>query len=266
MTHPAPPDDPPDEMFITDAVRAARRGFRTDVARLLGALGSGRLYVPLSRPVAGVEPGVEVQVGEELSLSPHLIQDEQSLLYLPVFTRPAWVEELGEQLGWRTDDGPLEYCALPGEILLEIALNVVDAERVMGLLIDPMRDSELMLQRHEVASIAQNRPIPLVGYVSQLPPDASEKPLISELDEPISKDVVRALEELLAAEDPAPQYVLKQTFNAERDLEPHLTLNLLGVGSVTAAGQLAARIGEVLEGRLPPPGYIDIVFDDPFIR
>jgi hypothetical protein len=54
---------------------------------------------------------------------------------------------------------------------------------------------------------------------------------------------------------------LVRTFNPERDLEPHLTLEL----AVTAEADrraLAERVIGAVGDRIPPPGYLDVVFDD----
>jgi hypothetical protein len=57
-------------------------------------------------------------------------------------------------------------------------------------------------------------------------------------------------------------YRLQQTFNAERDLEPHPTLFLELVDPTSVdVEELNRRLAETLEGKLPEPGYIDVLFD-----
>jgi hypothetical protein len=58
-----------------------------------------------------------------------------------------------------------------------------------------------------------------------------------------------------------PRYRLHRTFSPERDLEPHFTLNLIGSGDEPDPA-LIQELSEALEGKLPPPGYIDIVWND----
>jgi hypothetical protein len=259
--------DPPDaEGDATGAVRAARRGFRRDVAALIKAFQAAHLIVPLARRIDDVPIGVEQMVGEELSLSPHLLFDDDRLAFLPVFTRPNLLERATDRIGWETGDGPLEYCALQGPAVLELALALVDDERVGGVLLNPFDETELLLRRHELASIAQGRPVPLVGYVGDIPLGEDEQRLVAEMDGPPPLEILQAIEQVLGATEGAPTYALRRTFNAERDLEPHLTLNVLSGSAEPDRAAVADRLASVLDGLLPPPGYIDILFDDPTLR
>jgi hypothetical protein len=250
----------------TEAVRTASRGMRRDVAVLARALRGARLFVPLARSIEEVPVGIDQEVGDELSLSPHFLFDEEGVAFLPVFTRVELVERATNQARWTTGDGPLEYAALPGPVALELALATVDDESVEGLLVNPFDDTELILRRHEIASIAQGRPIPLVGYVSEIPFGDDEKRLVAEMEDPAPPEIVTAIEGVLndpKSGVPSPRYALSRTFNPERDLEPHLTLNVSGVAADVDRPELAGRLAAALEGLLPPPGYIDILFDEP---
>jgi hypothetical protein len=254
----APPGAPGD---LTEHLVRARRGLRSDVVPLAQALGDGRVLVPLQKPIPDVNVGVEVELQGDLTLSPHLLLDSDDLAYVVVFSRPELLEEMASHMGWQTAGGPLEFCALPGRVALDVALELVDGENVVGLLFDPMASSELMLQRHEIASLAQGRALPLVGYVAQIPPAPDEKTLVAELDEPPPPEMAAAIEAAVAGMEPPPVWRLTRTFNAERDLEPHWTLVLTG-GTPEELVPVADTIAAGLEGRLPPPGYIDILFDD----
>ena len=249
------------DVDATDAVAAARRGFKRDVAALVTALRNARLFVPLAKRVANVRLGAEQEVGEELSLSPHLLFDETRAGYVAVFTRPELVGRATEEVRWTTEDGPLEYCALPGPVVLDLAAALVDDERVHGLLLNPFHDTELLLRRHEVASIAQGRALPLVGYVAEIPLDPNESPLIAEMEGGPPEEVVRAIDGVLASA-PGSTFTLQRTFNAERDLEPHLTLTVSGEAAALNRAALGEKLAAALEGKLPPPGYIDILFED----
>jgi hypothetical protein len=246
----------------TAAVGAARRGFKRDVAALIAALRSARLLVPLAKRIANVPVGQEQEVGEELSLSPHLLFDDERRAFVTAFTENALVARATDEIGWTTDDGPLEYCALPGQVVLELALGLADDDRVGGLLLNPLDKTELMLRRHEVASIAQGRALPLVGYVGEIPFDPNEQRLIADLEGGAPEEVIRAIEAVLKTASLS-TYALKRTFNAERDLEPHLTLNVVGAGETTDRAAVAEKLSAALDGLLPEPGYIDILFDDP---
>jgi hypothetical protein len=256
-----------EDFDATAAVAAARRGFKRDVAALIRAVRGARLLVPLARRIEEIPLGVEQAVGDELSLSPHLLFGEDRIGFLPVFTRADLVVRATDRVGWTTGDGPLEYCVLPGPAAMDLGLAIVDDDRVRGLVLNPFDETELVLLRHEIGSIAQGKALPLVGYVADIPLAEDEERLVAEMDGPPPRDVVQAIEAVLDATEGTPRYTLHRTFNPERDLEPHLTLNVaLGSDRENDRAGLGARLARALDGRLPPPHYIDIVFDDPRLR
>lgn len=246
---------------LTAAVSTARRGLRSDVRVFVEALESGELFAPLAAKVEGAVYGEQMQVEDELKLTPHMLIDADGKLYCALFTRPEMIEPVEEQLGWTTDGQPLEYCAIPARAAFDMALQVMDDEDVLGLVINAMDETELILRRTEVASIAQNHPIPLVGYVEQIPDHGSEHTLLAEPADPPPPELVTALETTLAELPDIEGYTLQRTFNAERDLEPHLTLTLRTRGEVERE-TLATRVVAAIQDKLPPPGYIDVLFAD----
>jgi len=256
-----PPQAPEPPLDLTAAVIQARRGFRRDVAMLVESIPRGHLFVPLLRRVENVEVGVETKLGDELSLAPHLLFDEGRNAFLPVFTREEFVEAAITHVDLRTEGGELEYCTLPANVALEVALEVVDGSRVLGMLVNPFQETELVLRRHEIASIAQGKALPLVGYVSDIPLSEGEERLVAKLDGPPPRAIVDAIEAVLARREDPPKYGLHRTFNPERDLEPHFTLNLVSERQGPDP-KLADELGSALDGKLPPPGYIDIVWND----
>ena len=56
-------------------------------------------------------------------------------------------------------------------------------------------------------------------------------------------------------------YALLRTFNPERDLEPHPTLKLATKAEEHELQAIAGKMIDAIGKHLPPPGYIDIVFD-----
>lgn len=245
---------------LRSAVTHAQRGFRSDVARLLELLDASHLLVPLARPLRDVPVGEEIELGDELSIAPHLLLDEDERRFVCAFTDGDLAREVGDRFRWTTDGADLQVCALPGMAVLDVALALVDDERVHGLVLNPLDDSELMLRRPEIASLANRTAIPLVGYVEHLPLDAAEGTLVAEPDGPPPAEVVDALERVVAEVSAVVGYRFSQTFHPERDLEPHLTLHVTA-RSGADYDAIAERLVADLEGKLPPPGYVDIVFE-----
>jgi hypothetical protein len=250
-----------DARDLTAAVITARRGLRRDVAVLVDSLEAAELFVPLARPIQGVPYGEHVELEQELSMTPQMLVDGDQKVYAVLFTRAELLEAAGDQLGWTTGEGSLEYCALPARVALDMALEVVDGTNVVGLVINALDDSELFLQREELASVSAGKPIPLVGYVHEIPALDDERTLVAEAGDPPSAELIAAIERCVASDPDLKGYVLERTFNPERDVEPHATLRLRVQGAVDRQAITARLIAE-LEDKLPEPGYVDIVFDE----
>lgn len=248
---------------LTVALETARRGFRRDVQVLIDALDACESYVPLAHAVPDAPYGERVTLDAELTLGPHMLVDEEGKLYCVLFTRAELMSPVEESLGWTTDGQPLEYCALPARVAFDMALSVIDDSNVLGLVVNPMHDTELLLRRDELASILKSKAVPLVGYVSEIPQQSFEQTLIAEPGDPPPPELVEALDRCVAELPALREYSLSRTFNAERDLEPHLTLKLRTVGHEDDLAAIARHVVSAIEDKLPPPGYIDVVFDEP---
>jgi hypothetical protein len=256
-----PPDAPPElEPSLTHAVERARSGLRRDVALLLDALDGEELLVPISKTPPDVPDGEEVELKDELTLSPHLLPDSEGDPFVALFTHMEPLDPIVSALGWTTDGGDLKVCGLPARLGLEMALKVLDDQRVRGLVIDPGAPSELGLTRNELASLLAGRPIPLVAYVEHIPRDDSERTLVAESGEPFPPDLIAALEGWVNGVDAVTGYKLERTFNPDRDLEPHLTLTLQ-VNAEADRHDLFKGVTQAISGQLPPPGYLDVLFE-----
>jgi hypothetical protein len=246
---------------LTDLVQQARRGLRRDVAALEAGLDGAELYVPLRSHVAGAPEGEDVALDHELEIVPHLLRDESGRGFAVLFTDPELALGIAAELGWQTDGRELSVCSLPGRVACELTLGMCDEDSVHGLVIDPGQASELLLRRAELASIVAGTPVPLVGYLAELPPLDDEQVLLAEPSDPPPRPFVEALERVIAELAEVSFYRLERTFNPDRDLEPHLTLRLT-TPSAAPRRALAERVIGAVGELLPPPGYIDIVFDD----
>jgi hypothetical protein len=141
---------------------------------------------------------------------------------------------------------------------------LVDGKTVLGAVVNPSDECELLLQRHELGALCQGQALPLVGYVADIPHDPNEKVLVAELEHAPAKDFTDAIEFCIADHPGIVGYRVEQTFNAERDLEPHPTLTLeLDEKVNVERGKISSALFEVLEGKIPAPGYIDVMFSSP---
>ncbi|HLV21785.1 MAG TPA: enhanced serine sensitivity protein SseB C-terminal domain-containing protein [Polyangiaceae bacterium] len=247
---------------LTNAVLTARRGLRRDVQVLIDALEQGELLVPLAEPIPEAAHGERVELEGEMKIVPHVLLDPEGHVYCTAFTRGELIGPVADALSWTTASEELEYCVLPAPVALDMALQVIDEQVVLGLVLNPTAPSELLLRRSELASILQRTALPLVGYVREIPAQEDERTLIAEPADPPPPELVEAIAAVVEAAPEVTSFVLRRTFNAERDLEPHLTLSLRLADADADRQALTERITGVVEDKLPPPGYIDILFDD----
>jgi hypothetical protein len=255
------PDAPAElEPLLTRAVERARSGLRRDVAELLASLDGEQLLVPIAKSPPDVPEGEEIEIGEELTLCPHLIPDSEGEPFVGLFTHLSPLEPVVNALGWTTDGGELRVCGLPARVGLELALKVLEDQRVRGLVIDPGAPSELGLTRSELASLLAGRPVPLVAYVEHIPRDESERTQVAESGEPFPERLVSSLESWIGGAPAVSGYRLERTFNPDRDLEPHLTLTLR-VAEEADRRDLFRGVTQAIAGELPPPGYLDVLFE-----
>ena len=245
---------------LVNVVKQARRGFKRDVAALLDALEGADLLIPLAEPVAGATTGERTKVEGELRLTPHFLPTPDGPLFAALFTSAPLLDAIAAQLKWRTGGGELEFCSVPGGVALEMASGTLD-ENVRGVVIDAGADSELVLTADEVRRLVTGQAIPLVGYVAAIPDD-HERTLIAEPGAPPSVELTSALERCLGELPELAGYELLRTFNPERDLEPHPTLKLKTKPGSVDHQHLANHVFNAVGPHLPPPGYVDIVFED----
>lgn len=247
---------------LTPLIKTAQRGLRRDVQALLDQLPQGELFIPLARNIEGAPDGQRLEIDDgELKLVPHMLLDEEGHHYAALFSHPELMATMEQQLGWKTDDAELKFCTVPALFALDMALEVVDGEHVQGLVLNAGSDYELALRREELASLTHGKAIPLVGYVAALAPDEGEETLIAEGGEPPSPALSAAIENCLRELPAVEGYALLRTFNPERDLEPHPTLKLATSAAESELSNIARKVIDAIGEHLPPPGYIDIVFD-----
>jgi SseB protein N-terminal domain len=245
---------------LVEKVKLARRGFRRDVAALLEALEQGDLLIPLAEPMAGATTGERTKIEGELRLMPHFLPTPEGPQFAALFTSAPLLDAVAAQLGWRTGEGELEFCSVPGGVALEMASGTLD-ENVHGVVIDAGADSELVLTAAEVRQLVTGVAIPLVGYVAAIPDDHAST-LVAEPGTPPPAELTAALERCLGELPDLSGYELLRTFNPERDLEPHPTIKLKTKPGKVDHQHVAKHVFNAVSPHLPAPGYVDIVFDE----
>jgi len=181
---------------------------------------------------------------------------------VPLFSDADVLTTLGAHLDWKTDGDELQYCTLPARTALDLAQQLIDDEQVLGAVINAADDTELVLLRHELGAFTQGTAIPLVGYVQAIDVGPDEQVLVAQSDRPPNPALVAAIEGCLKQFDSVLGYELQQTFNPERDLEPHPSVTIRIASDVALdRDELSRRLFEAAEGKLGNPGYMDVMFD-----
>lgn len=254
-------ESPLEPVPLTRELVRARSGLRRDVEALMAAFDEAELLVPLAKDVPNAPEGERIELDGELTIVPHLLPDAEGQLFAALFTHSDPLEPIVPALEWTTGDEPLKVCAFPARIALDMALEVIDEERVLGLVIDAGAESELCLTRAELASILAGRALPLMAYVGNIPEEEKARTLLAEAGEPPPAELLQALASWAEKTPAALSHRLDRTFNPDRDLEPHLTLTLR-VAQGANRSELFSAVTQALEGKLPPPGYLDVLFEE----
>jgi hypothetical protein len=245
---------------LVACLKGARRGFRSDVGRLIQALSAGRLVIPLARDIEGVPEGEPFELTEETPICPFLLSDpEDDGLLFVLFSSPELFTEQAEA----EDQKELRYGVVPGVQALEMALEVLDAGHVKGLVIDPGQPSELFLTRSEVGNLVNKNPIPLLGYVAELAQGQEALTVVADAAAPPPPLFQAKVGQCLAELGGVAGHELLFCFNRERDLEPHWAVRVK-LEDVDADPQLiSTALFRAVEGVVPEPGYLDVVFELP---
>jgi hypothetical protein len=84
---------------------------------------------------------------------------------------------------------------------------------------------------------------------------------MAEPAEPPPVELVDALTKFQGQVDAVSALEVRRTFNPDRDREPHFTVNVRLKDDSVDRARLARRLVAAVEGKVPPPGYIDILFE-----
>jgi hypothetical protein len=253
----------PEGQDLGPALLAAGSGLRSDVQSLVTALSAAHVYIPLSEDLPDAPEGQQIELDGDLTFRPHMILGEDEAIFAVAYSDPEYVEPMQASLGWTTSEGELKFICVPADVALDLAQVTIDGEPVSGLVFNPGTDQELVLQRDEVASLAQGVAIPLVGYVAEPAPGEENSAQVVEGAEPPPAELIAALSRVQAEIRDLVGFSLQTTFDPERDREPHLSITLTVIGRHDLnRPALADAVMDEAAAHLPAPGYADILFRD----
>lgn len=252
-----------EKIDLTPFILQARRGLRRDVKALADALPRGLFFIPLAKKPDDVRSTGEEQavISTGSPIYAHTLSRPDTGAIADVFfTRKEFMTRFQDEFGWRTDGGPLEYNAMSAKILLELALQHLESGDSACLLVNPFHDSMLELQLNEVKALVKNEPIPLKRYVQELPVQEDERFIVGAPAIRPPKELVDIIHRYVLSHSDLTGYDLFQIFNADRDTETHLALNLFSKSGVPEP-EAAREVHMAIYEKIPAPGYVDIFFN-----
>jgi hypothetical protein len=141
-------------------------------------------------------------------------------------------------------------------------LDAIESGDSAGIVFDVGSRSELALDAGEVMSITKGEIVPLVNYPSRQPTRDREEVYIGEPAHPPPVELIEAIRSVLKAEPAVKAHHVKQIFIPERDVMPHLILDIEAEAPEAERTRISGRVGDAIRGiPLPPPGYLYIAFN-----
>lgn len=245
---------------LRDALVQAQSGYRSDVSALAKQLNANNVFAPLARGV-GLRLTGPLPAGTSLVV--HDLVSDNGAKWIPLFSSVQALRTIGGRLRWHTDGGLLNYAEFRWDEAFEaIFRSVLESGDRAGVVFDAGTPSELALTRHEALTIAGGAVIPLVDYASRQPTRPADQVYVGEPAAMPSEDLLQGLRVALSVEPRVRSYRLVQVFMPERDVIPHLVLDIRSDALEEERRQIAQRIGDaILRIPVPPPGYVDIAFN-----
>ena len=238
---------------LTRPVKEAQSGLRSDVQKLIAAVPTGRLVVPLQRRLGAIPTGSVARLDQSISIAPHFVPDQRGQPLVALFTYEEPLERVVPALHWTTDRGPLEICWLPAKAGLQLAYSAIDEASVAGCVIDAGAPSELQLKRAEIRAILDERAVPLVNY--------AKASLTDVVIEPPAEGVRDLVDRIVTKRPEVIKYRLERLFDPERELEPRLVLTLRVTSPSEDRQGLANDVGGTVCDELPAFASIQVRFE-----
>ena len=248
-------------MTLVDAVVRAQSGYRSDVAALKAELGRAEVFVPLEDQ-GQIREGLQT-LKTDARVTIHNLRSGDGTAWIPLFTTLDALRAAGEQNGWTTGDGPLQFLSIKGMVALEsMFAPAFESGANAGLVFDVGQPSELAIRAGEVLQILKGEPIPLVDYASRQPTRGTEESFVGWPAVPPPPELLDSIAGVLGTEQLVKSHAVRQVFIPERDVAPHLMLDISGEISDDDRRRISQRIGAAVSGiKLPPPGYLDVAFN-----
>jgi hypothetical protein len=247
---------------IEEALVRAQSGYRGDIAALARVLVETDLFAALAEDSESNDDPRILEAGAQLKLH-HVVDDAMGTKWTAIFSSAEALGKAGFQFDWGTNGGPLQFVEANGaEFIQSVLAPSLESGSTSGIIFDVGQESELAMTSAEMLSLMRGEPIPLVSYASRRPATGTEQIHVGEPAVPPPAALTAAIARVLDRVKEVKSYRLIQVFIPERDVMSHLMLDIVGDLPESQQREISAQIGTATEGtRLPPPGYLDVVFN-----
>lgn len=137
---------------ITEAFKEAQFATAGNVEALGRALRNGKLCVPL-QTTKGVQNRTEYIVREGAALPAHFLTFGDGKVASVLFSDQETAQMAAKQLNWTTDKKPLRCIQAPALMALNWALQVMKAKELEMLVVNPLHEASLHLNRKDIESL-----------------------------------------------------------------------------------------------------------------
>ena len=248
-------------MGLVEAVVRAQSGYRSDIAALKEELGRREIFLPLAD---GGDSREGLQTLEKATkVIVHNLRSGDGTSWIPIFTSVEALRSAGDRNGWKTGGGPLRFIAMTGTTGFESMFSpALESGVNKGVVFDVGQRSELAMKAGEILQMLKGEPIPLVDYASKQPARVGEQVFVGWPAVPPPAELTAAIGGVLRGERSVKSYALRQVFMPERDVMPHLILDIAGDISEPDRRRISQGVGAAMSSiDLPPPGYVDVAFN-----
>ncbi len=249
-------------------VKNATSGKRTPVRRFLNGLKESSVLVPIHSPDSDTVSSEgksgshkEVSVEGEGKLRPRILKTEAGVPFLPLFTHLSFLEAFRDRMSEGDSSFQFEQCELPGPDGLKLANRLRERGVIDGIIFNMYQKTEVKVFNEEVKQLANDKAVPLKqqllgedvgeGNMHVVPPPQTTVP--DAFTETI-REYVRDQPELESSD-------WVWGLNPEVDNRPHLIVNLETCGNEVEHEKHVKQLNQILEGSIPDPGFIEVVFD-----
>lgn len=248
-------------MGLVDALIRAQSGYRSDVAAMVDQLKRSEVFAPLQ--VSGNLPSKPTTLAVGTSVALHNLPSANGGLWIALFSSVETLQKAGQRHNWLTDGGPLRFVGFKWDAAIEgMFSKALETGANAGIVFDEGSRSELALNASEVIRIAQGQIIPLVDYAARQPARGGEQVFVGEPATPPPPELLEAVRATLATEKGVASYRLVQVYSPERDVMPHLLLDIESQSAEPDRRRISQLVGEAIKDiRLAPPGYVDVAFN-----